>query len=88
VLNRGDFEDDWEDEREEITDEFDVIEEELDEPTIDCPYCHEPIHEDAQRCPYCGNYPSEEDRPPRRQPWWIIIGVFACLYLIYRWTVG
>jgi hypothetical protein len=59
-----------------------------DEPTIDCPYCHRQIHEDTPRCPYCENYISEEDTPPARKPWWIIIGTLLCLYVIYRWIVG
>jgi hypothetical protein len=61
--------------------------EEDEEPTVPCPYCREEIHEDAQRCPHCGNYISEEDAPPGRKPWWIIVGVVLCLYAVYRWIV-
>jgi uncharacterized paraquat-inducible protein A len=71
---------DWDD---DVEDDFDD-----DEPTIACPHCREEIHEDAQRCPRCGHYLSEEDAPPSRKPWWLIVGVIACLYLVYRWTVG
>jgi hypothetical protein len=62
--------------------------EEDDEPTIPCPYCKRPIHEDAQRCPYCENYISEEDAPPSRKPWWILLGALLGLYAVYRWIVG
>ena len=59
-----------------------------DEPTISCPYCKRQIHEDSQRCPYCEHYISEEDAPPARKPWWIILGTLLCLYIVYRWIVG
>lgn len=58
------------------------------EPTIACPYCHEQIHEDSQRCPYCEQYISEEDSPPGRKSWWLVLGVIVCLYVVYRWIVG
>ena len=57
------------------------------EPTIPCPYCRRPIHEDSQRCPHCEHYISEEDAPPSRKPWWILLGVAACLYAVYRWII-
>jgi DNA-directed RNA polymerase subunit RPC12/RpoP len=59
-----------------------------EEPTISCPYCGAEIHEDAQRCPYCENYISEEDSPPGRKPWWLLVGVLLCLYAVYRWIAG
>lgn len=58
-----------------------------DEPTVPCPYCKRQIHEDAQRCPYCENYISEEDSPPSRKPWWIILGVLLALYAVYQWIM-
>jgi hypothetical protein len=61
---------------------------EENEPTVPCPYCKREIHEDSQRCPHCGNYLSEEDAPPSRKPWWLILGVIVCLYLVYRWITG
>ena len=70
----------WED------DEFDADSD--DGNTIHCPHCGESIHEDSQRCPHCENYISEEDTPPSRKPWWIILGALAALYVVYRWIVG
>lgn len=58
-----------------------------DDPTIPCPYCLRQIHEDAQRCPYCERYISDEDAPPARKPWWIILGTLVSLYIVYRWIV-
>jgi hypothetical protein len=59
-----------------------------DEPTVECPYCGQLIHEEAERCPHCASYISAEDAPPARKPWWIIVGVVVCLYIVYRWIVG
>ncbi|HKB37669.1 MAG TPA: hypothetical protein VKD72_14575 [Gemmataceae bacterium] len=56
--------------------------------TIACPHCKREIHEDSQRCPYCEQYISEEDAPPSRKPWWIVVGALLCLYVVYRWIVG
>lgn len=55
--------------------------------TVPCPHCREPIPEDAPRCPYCENYISDEDQPAAAKPWWLILGVAACLYAVYRWIV-
>ncbi len=73
-------EDDWEEGAEPPDDE--------DELTVPCPHCQRPIHEDAPRCPYCGNYITEEDAPPTRKPWWLVVGALLCLYVVYRWIVG
>ena len=59
-----------------------------DESLIECPHCGEEIYEDAQRCPECGQYLSEEDAPPARKPWWIVITAIVCLYLVWRWIAG
>ncbi len=59
-----------------------------EESTIPCPYCGEEVHEDSQRCPHCEQYISQEDAPPARRPWWLILGVAACLYAVYRWIAG
>jgi hypothetical protein len=58
-----------------------------EEPTIDCPYCGREIHEESQRCPHCENYISAEDAPRSRKPWWIIVGVLLCFYVVYQWVV-
>ena len=78
---RADYEDD-------SGEELDPSDGEDEEPTVPCPYCRRHIHEDAQRCPYCENYLSEEDAPPGRKPWWLLLGVLAALYAVYRWIVG
>ena len=59
-----------------------------DAATVPCPYCKREIHEDAERCPYCEAYISEEDAPPARKPWWVVLGVVVCLYIVFRWIVG
>lgn len=69
-------------------DEEDHEDDEEMEPTIPCPYCRREIHEDSQQCPHCGNYLSQEDAPLTRKPWWLILGVLACLYAVYRWIAG
>jgi hypothetical protein len=56
--------------------------------TVPCPYCKRAIPEDTPRCPYCENYLSEEDVPPARKPWWIIVGALLCLYAVYRWITA
>jgi hypothetical protein len=55
--------------------------------TFPCPHCRRQIPEDTPRCPYCENYISEEDAPPMRKPWWIVIGTLLVLYIVYRWNV-
>jgi hypothetical protein len=71
---------DWDDVEEDPED----VPDEDDEPTIPCPCCGARVHEDSQRCPACEQYISREDAPPRK-PWWVIVGVLACLYAVYRW---
>jgi hypothetical protein len=72
-MEDDDEEEDWPDEDDE-------------EPTIPCPYCRREILEDPERCPHCKHYISKEDAPPERKPWWIIVGVIVCLYVVYRWN--
>jgi hypothetical protein len=67
--------------------DIDWPEEEDKDPTVPCPYCHREILEEAERCPYCESYISREDAPAARKPWWIVVGVIVCLYVVYRWNV-
>ena len=76
----------WDDDESDEGDDEEASDD--DEPMIPCPYCKRQIHEDSQRCPYCDHYISEEDAPPARKPWWIILGTLLCLYIVYRWIVG
>ncbi len=82
---------DWNDELESDDDLDDADwpdeEEDDDEPTVPCPYCGREIHEESPRCPYCENYLSAVDSPPQRKPWWLVVGVAAGLYAVYRWVV-
>jgi hypothetical protein len=59
-----------------------------DDATVPCPYCGQEMYEDSPRCPHCGHYISDEDTPPRRMPWWIIIGVVLCLCVIALWIIA
>jgi hypothetical protein len=81
---------DWEDDdpgRVYDPEDEDWPDEDEDEPTIPCPHCRREVLEDAERCPYCEHYLSKEDAPPARKPWWIIMGVIACLCVVYLWNV-
>jgi len=57
-----------------------------DEPMIPCPHCGVDIHDESERCPHCGQYLSKDDAPYVRKPWWVIVGVMVCLYVVYRWN--
>jgi hypothetical protein len=74
-------EDDWDSDDEVEGDDFDAPD---DDATIPCPYCHRPMHEESERCPHCGEYISAEDVAPARKPWWLLVGVAAGLYAVYR----
>ncbi len=71
----GDDADDWSDDGDDAS-------------SIPCPYCGQEVYEDSPRCPHCGRYISEEDAPPRRLPWWIVLGVVLCLCAIVVWIIG
>lgn len=71
-------EEDWSDE-EEADDDGDA--------TVPCPYCRREIYEDSVRCPYCERYLSDEDAPPNRKPWWIIVGALLCLAVVGLWLL-
>jgi hypothetical protein len=57
------------------------------EAAVPCPYCGKEMYEDSPRCPHCGQYISDEDAPPRRAPWWIIVGVVLCLCAVVVWIL-
>jgi len=77
--------DEWEDDPD---DEFDGESDDGESETVPCPYCRRLIREDADRCAYCESYISREDAPPGRKPWWVLVGVGLCLFVVYRWVVG
>ena len=66
-------------------DEWDDSDDEDDE-TAPCPNCDRPIYDDAELCPYCGRYVSREDAPTRK-PWWVMLGVLACLAMVTWWIL-
>jgi hypothetical protein len=86
--------DDWEGDTDDddfdndFDDDLHTHSDDEEEPTVPCPYCRAEIHEDAERCPSCGQYISEEDRPPRRQPRWVLVTAVLCLLLIYLWIAA
>lgn len=79
-------EEEWDDDEEGYGD--DEGDDEDGEPTVPCPYCGREILEDSPRCPHCERYVSQEDAPRPAKPWWLIVGVAAGLYAVYRWVVG
>jgi hypothetical protein len=83
LINRDE---DW-DEDSDPDEDDDVPDFGDDEPMIPCPHCGLDVHDEAERCPHCEQYISKEDAPPVRKPWWIIVGVAVCLYVVYRWNV-
>lgn len=89
--NRVATDDDWEDDNPDGEWEPDEEEEyvpdaEEDDATIACPHCQEAIHSQSEQCPHCGFYISEEDVPPSRRPWWIVLGAILCLFAVYLWV--
>jgi hypothetical protein len=83
VIDRGD---EWDDDS-DLSEDDDFADFGDDEPIIPCPYCGVDIHDETERCPHCGQYISKEDSPYVRKPWWVIVGVVVCLYVVYRWNV-
>jgi zinc-ribbon domain len=81
--------DDWEGELgpDEDPEDVDFSEDEDDDLCVPCPYCGRQILEESERCPQCGRYISKEDAPPTKKPLWFLVGVVACLYVVYRWIV-
>ncbi len=82
IDHRDDRDDDYDDDDDDGAPDFGD-----DEPMIPCPYCGVDFHDETERCPQCGHYVSKEDMPYVRKPWWIIIGVIVCLYVVYRWHI-
>lgn len=85
-----DADDEGEDYDECGSDKYDEGDEEVedadeDETTVPCPYCRQQIYEDAQRCPNCERYISAEESPSYRKPWWVLVGVAICLYVVFSW---
>ena len=76
----------WNDEEWDGGDSDDEADE--DEPTVACPYCRREMFEDSPQCPHCGQYIVEEDVPPSRKPWWIVVGVLLCLAAIWVWIAS
>lgn len=85
MSRRVTIDDEWDDDYE--SGDCDGVDKDGDA-TVSCPYCSRDIPEDTPRCPYCETYISEEDAPPAKKPWWIVIGVVICLYIVYRWHAG
>lgn len=85
-------EDDWEEEDDgdwsPDDDEEWTPDESADDETVPCPHCQEPVHEQAERCPHCGWYISEEDAPPARRPWWVVLGLIFALVAVFLLVFG
>jgi len=81
-------EDEWDDDHDPDEGPVDLdLPEDDDDLCVPCPYCGREILEESERCPHCAHYISSEDAPPARKPIWFLIGVVACLYVVYRWIV-
>ena len=65
---------------------WDDTDDEDEDDTDPCPHCGAPVYDDAGRCPSCGQFLSREDAP-RRQPWWVVAGVAACLAMVTWWIL-
>ncbi|HYO23423.1 MAG TPA: hypothetical protein VEQ85_00580 [Lacipirellulaceae bacterium] len=55
-----------------------------DSSVVDCPQCGRGVYEDAPYCPYCDCDLEDHAARPRRR-WWVILGLMACVYILYRW---
>jgi hypothetical protein len=55
--------------------------------TVPCPHCQAPVYEGAEQCPACGLYLSEEDAPPSRKSWWIVLGAVLGMLVVYLWVM-
>jgi hypothetical protein len=81
--------DEWEGEPDpdQEPEDLELEQDEDDDLCSPCPHCGREILEESERCPHCEHYLSREDAPPARKPIWILLGVVACLYVVYRWIV-
>ena len=75
------YHDEDEDEDDFAGDGYGYDEGEDEDSTVPCPYCRRPVYDDAPQCPNCGRYMSRDDLPYRR-PWWLWLGVSACLIVL------
>ena len=48
--------------------------------TVVCPGCKRQVYEDADLCPHCGQFLLRDSSS--RKPWWVIVGIVACLIVI------
>ena len=74
-MSRCCYQDEFDDEEDEVFDEFNA-----EEATDPCPYCGLEIHEDADVCTYCGSFILDESRPS--QPKWVLWTALILLALI------
>ncbi len=54
---------------------------------VRCRYCRKMICEDAEQCPHCGSYISQEDAPPAKPRWFIIVAVVTILAILVVWVI-
>lgn len=57
----------------------------LEGTAVPCPHCRQEVHEDASWCRHCANFIAREVAPEGPRPWWLLLGVLACLYAVYHW---
>jgi hypothetical protein len=50
---------------------------------VRCPACRGLIWAEVDVCPRCGHFILEDDT--RTRPWWLIVGVLACLLVTLYW---
>lgn len=51
-----------------------------------CPFCGKAVREEAPRCHHCGRHISPSDLRPRL-PWWVWIGLLACMLMALIWAL-
>lgn len=88
-----DDDEEWRDDpdawKEGLDDDDEYSEDDFDEePTVPCPYCRREILEESVQCPHCREYISREDAPPAPKPWWMVVGVLSCLFVVLTLIFG